>query len=106
VTVVPRPQEPGFPIKLLNYMAAGKASVVFASSASGLPRDAVRLAEPDTAEALAQGILDVLGDESLRRRLEELGHQYVCRHHDRRAVADRLHHTYLRSTGRSHVDCG
>ena len=36
VTVVPRPHCPGFPVKLLNYMAAGKPIVVFAGSAMGL----------------------------------------------------------------------
>ena len=35
VTVAPRPRLPGFPIKLLNYMAARKASVLFASTGAG-----------------------------------------------------------------------
>lgn len=36
VTVVPRPDCPGHPVKLLNYMAAGKATVSFEGGAKGL----------------------------------------------------------------------
>src|SRR5262249_55191817 len=53
VAVVPRPQAPGFPIKLLNYMAAARPCVLFASSASDglLHRRNVLLAAPDTGLA-------------------------------------------------------
>ena len=42
------PQVPGFPIKLLNYMAAGRASVLFASSAGRdlVDREAALLVAP------------------------------------------------------------
>jgi len=36
VTVIPRPDCPGHPVKLLNYMAAGKAIVSFKGGAKGL----------------------------------------------------------------------
>jgi glycosyltransferase involved in cell wall biosynthesis len=51
VAVVPRPVTPGFPIKLLNYMAAQRPCVIFASSASGVSHgDNIWLAREDTAE--------------------------------------------------------
>jgi glycosyltransferase involved in cell wall biosynthesis len=92
VAVVPRPHVAGFPIKLLNYMAARRPSVLFASSASkGLVHgDNVLLAAPDTGLALGEAILEVLRDESLRRRLGENGYQFVRAHHDRLAIARKV----------------
>jgi glycosyltransferase involved in cell wall biosynthesis len=96
VAVVPRPQAQGFPTKLLNYMAASRACVLFASSAStGLIHgDNVYLAEPDTASALAEGVIAVLGDRSLRERLSKNGHQFVRHHHGRLGTAEKLCQAY------------
>jgi glycosyltransferase involved in cell wall biosynthesis len=108
VAVVPRPQAPGFPIKLINYMAARKPCVLFASSAStGLVnRDNALLAAEDTSTALAEGILEVLRDETLRERLARNGHRYVRAHHDRRRIAQQVCATYfdvLKADGRTAV---
>lgn len=104
VAVVSRPETPGFPIKLLNYMAAGCPCVMFESSSSGLVhRQHVYLAFPDTSAALAAGILEVLGDEELRRRLSAGGYQFVSEHNDRRITAQKVCEIYeelLRSRGR------
>jgi len=98
VTVVPRPQAPGFPIKLLNYMVVEKPCVLFASSASGLAhRENVFLAAPDTSAALAEALLDVLGDAELRRRLATGGYRFVCENHDRRLTARQLYNVYIRT---------
>jgi glycosyltransferase involved in cell wall biosynthesis len=96
VAVVPRPQAPGFPTKLLNYMAASRACVLFASSAStGLVHgDNVYLAEPDDASALAEGVIAVLGDAALRERLAHNGHQFVRHHHGRLGTAEKLCQAY------------
>jgi glycosyltransferase involved in cell wall biosynthesis len=96
VAVVPRPQAPGFPTKLLNYMAASRACVLFASSAStGLVHgDNVYLARPDDASALAEGVAAVLGDEVLRERLSLSGHQFVRHHHGRLGTAEKLCQAY------------
>jgi glycosyltransferase involved in cell wall biosynthesis len=96
VAVVPRPAAPGFPIKLLNYMAARKPCVLFASSASkGLTdRDNVLLVAPDQADSLAAGILELLRDRPLADRLAENGHLFVREHHDRRAVARQVSAAY------------
>lgn len=102
--VVCRPRVPGFPIKLLNYMAAQKPCVVFASSASDglVDRKNVLLAAPDTADALARAILELLRDRELAGRLAEGGGRYVREHHDRRAVAQQLCACYDRAIAARH----
>jgi glycosyltransferase involved in cell wall biosynthesis len=101
VAVVPRPQASGFPIKLLNYMAAQRPCVLFASSASkGLVHgENVFLATPDTGAGLGSAILEVLRDEPLRRRLAANGYDFVRRHHDRAVVARQVCLTYARTLG-------
>jgi 1,2-diacylglycerol 3-alpha-glucosyltransferase len=103
VAVLSRPQAPGFPMKLLNYMAARRACVLFASSSStGLLHGVnAYLAEPDTSVALARGILEVLCDKSLRRRLANNGHRLVRERHDRRIVAAQLCASYYRTLAAS-----
>ena len=60
MAVVPRPDSPGIPTKLLNYMAAGNAIVSFKQSATILQhRETAFLVEPATAENFAQGILSL-----------------------------------------------
>jgi glycosyltransferase involved in cell wall biosynthesis len=99
VAVVPRPQAPGFPIKLLNYLAARRPCVLFASSASRglIHRENAFLVAPDTSAALGEALLEVLRDGELRRRLARNGHQFVRDHHDRRLVARQVCATYLRT---------
>lgn len=104
VAVVPRPKAPGFPIKLLNYMAAKRACVMFASSCSRLSHgEHVWLAADDTPESLGGAMVRVLKDETLRNRIAEGGHQFVLARHDRRVAAAQLCDSYvgmLRSTRR------
>jgi glycosyltransferase involved in cell wall biosynthesis len=99
VAVVPRPQAPGFPIKLLNYLAARRPCVLFASSAShGLvDGENVRLVAPDTSAALGAALVEVLRDDELCRRLAHHGHQFVRAHHDRKVIAGQVCATYLRT---------
>jgi 1,2-diacylglycerol 3-alpha-glucosyltransferase len=97
VAVVPRPCAPGFPIKLLNYMAAQRACVMYASSVSGLSHgEHVWLAAEDTADSLGAAITRVLRDGSLRTRIALGGHYFVRNRHDRRAVAAHLAQAYCR----------
>lgn len=104
VAVVPRPGAPGFPIKLLNYMAAERACVMFASSASALAHgEHVWLAGEDTAQSLGAAITRVLRDPALRKRVARGGHYFVRERHDRRSVAAKLCQAYcrmLQPTGR------
>ncbi|HYO24399.1 MAG TPA: glycosyltransferase family 4 protein [Lacipirellulaceae bacterium] len=97
VAVVPRPAAPGFPIKLLNYMAAELPCVMFASSASGIvDRRHALLAPVDTAAALGRSITEALDDDALRQRIARGGHELVRARHDRRQAAATLCQVYQR----------
>ena len=92
VAVVPRPAAPGYPIKLLNYMAAGRACVLYASSASAaiVHRETAMLACADTAASLADAITVVLDDPKLRTALGRNAYHFARAHHDRRTIARRM----------------
>ncbi len=98
VAVAPRPMLPGFPIKLLNYLAARKPSVLFASSANGLTHgDTVLLAAPDTGEAFGKMLVEALRDPDLRKRLGERGYEFARANYDRSGTAQRLCAVYERT---------
>jgi glycosyltransferase involved in cell wall biosynthesis len=99
VAVVPRPQMPGFPVKLLNYMAARRPTVLFASSAfeGSIHGQNIFLASPDTGPGLGRAILELLRNEPLRRRLGANGFQFVREHHDRRNTARQVCQTFYRA---------
>lgn len=70
VAVVPRPACPGFPIKLLNYMAAGKAIVSFEGSAKCLCHGYNGYVSKNGDETdMAEGIRLLLDDPELRATL-------------------------------------
>jgi glycosyltransferase involved in cell wall biosynthesis len=72
VTVVPRPSCPGYPIKLLNYMAASKAVVSFAGSAKSLCHGySGYVAKNDDVEDLANGIVMFLQNPDVARIMGE-----------------------------------
>lgn len=67
IAVVPRPYCPGYPIKLLNYMAAGKAIVAFEGSAKALCHGYNGyVAKGEDFADLAAGIVLLLRDSELR----------------------------------------
>ena len=70
VCVVPRPECPGHPVKLLNYMLAGKPVVSFAGGAKGVRHlhDAFIVPNHD-CEALGRGIVTLLNDRKLAAKL-------------------------------------
>lgn len=98
VAVVPRPQAPGFPIKLLNYMDAERPCVLFASSGNvGLiDGETAALATPDTGSALGAAILRVLGNPVMARRIAARGGEFVRKQHDRNEVARGVVTSYRR----------
>jgi 1,2-diacylglycerol 3-alpha-glucosyltransferase len=103
VAVVPRPQTPGFPIKLLNYMAAAKPVVLFASSANGLTHgDNAYLVKEDTSDSLASGILDLLFSSALRDHIGDRGNAFVRAYHDRRVIVRQIADTYERTITARH----
>ncbi len=76
VTVVPRPSCPGYPIKLLNYMAAGKPVVSFAGSAKALVHGySGYIAADHDVPDLAAGISLLLADPDVSRLLGERARQ-------------------------------
>jgi len=71
VTVISRPSCPGHPVKLLNYMSAGKATACFRSAGKGLHHMHNGYLAPDNDyEDLGRGIAFLLEHRAVR---EELG---------------------------------
>ena len=72
VVACPRVSWSGYPIKLLNAMAAGKPIVACKSAAYGLSHRDTALIVPDNdARAFADALLELLRTPTLRRRLGE-----------------------------------
>jgi glycosyltransferase involved in cell wall biosynthesis len=70
VAVSPRAERSGFPMKLLNYMAAGKAIVASAGSAKGLEDGVTARVVPDgDAAGFAAAVTALLRDPAERARL-------------------------------------
>ena len=97
VAVCPRAERSGFPMKLLNYMAAGKPIVASAGSAKGIRDDVTGRIVPDGDEqAFAMAIVDLLQDPATRTRLGTAARRTV---EDPRAwdsVLDRVESIYRR----------
>ncbi|HWP65309.1 MAG TPA: glycosyltransferase family 4 protein, partial [Candidatus Limnocylindria bacterium] len=79
VLVLPRREATGYPMKLLNYMAAGKAIVATAGSGKGL-RDGenARIVHDQDVAAFAAAVSGLLRDPGARRRLGEAARQSVA----------------------------
>ena len=78
VAVCPRPACLGYPIKLLNYMSAGKAIVCAAGSARGIIHlDSGYVYGDGDVDALAEGLIRLLADRPLAQRLAHNAHRYV-----------------------------
>ena len=95
ILVNPRAECPGYPLKLLNYMAAGRAIVSFSASARDLTHgsDAWLVGEP-TAAALALGLNTVLGRPDLAGRLGAAARRRVVEELTWSRVAVRLESVY------------
>ncbi len=95
VAVVPKPDSPGIPTKLLNYMAAGNAIVSFKQSATILQHaETAFLVDSVTAEDFAKGILTVLDDPALARRLRANVKSFVMGRFDWPSIAAKLEGIY------------
>ena len=81
--------------KLMNYMATRRACVLFeSSSCGGTHGKHVWEVAPDTAAALAGGIVHLLEDPLLRDELGEQAFGFVLRNHDRRQLAKNVCKAY------------
>ena len=95
VCVVPRPECPGHPVKLLNYMLAGKAVVSFAGGAKGVNHlhDAYIVPNHD-CEALGQGIIALLKDRALAAKLGANARATVLANFDWRQICTEIERIY------------
>jgi glycosyltransferase involved in cell wall biosynthesis len=101
VTVVPRPNCPGFPVKLLNALAAGRPVVLFEGSAKGLRNGeaAVVVADHDW-RALGEGIVTVLRDRVLAEKLSRNARRWAEEHYAWPVLAGRTTDVYSGLSGR------
>ena len=97
VAVCPRVERSGFPMKLLNYMAAGKAIVASAGSAKGLIDGVTgRVVADGDEEAFGAAIVALLRDRTERERLGLAARQAVESPQAWEDVLDRLEDIYRR----------
>ena len=95
LALCPRQAWSGFPMKLLNYMAAAKAVVVSAGSAKAVRhgRNGV-VVEEDGPEAYAAAIIALLADPARRRRLGAAARRTVEDEYGWGRVVDQVEATY------------
>jgi len=104
VCVVPRPECPGHPVKLLNYMLAAKPVVSFAGGAKGVRHlhDAF-IAPNHDVEGLGGGIVTLLNDRALATRLAANAHATVLAEFDWRQICRKIERIYDQLLGASTV---
>jgi glycosyltransferase involved in cell wall biosynthesis len=95
VVACPRTSWSGYPIKLLNAMAAGKAIVACAGSAHSLT-DGVNgcVVANNDEEAFAEAVCGLLRDSAARRRLGEAALRTATEHYDPGQVAKQIDAVY------------
>jgi glycosyltransferase involved in cell wall biosynthesis len=95
VTVIPRPDVPGHPIKLLNYMAAAKPIVCFAGAAKEVRpmREALVIPDHDWHQ-LGKAVVQLLRDPELASRLAENARTRVVETLDWRLLCDKIERVY------------
>jgi glycosyltransferase involved in cell wall biosynthesis len=97
VALNPRVSSDGMPIKLLNYMAAGRAVVSFAGSAPGLAhRTTAWLANDGDVDGFAEGVLTLLGDRPLAETMGRNAQRFVRANHSWDHAVDRTEAMYSR----------
>jgi 1,2-diacylglycerol 3-alpha-glucosyltransferase len=104
VTVVPRPECPGHPIKLLNYMISGKPIVCSAGGAKFVTNMQDALVVPDHDwKAMGEAIVKLIQEPELARRLGTSARQNAIDNFDWLAVSQRvavLYGSLLNEAGR------
>ena len=95
VALNPRIECDGTPVKLLNYMAAGRPVVSFAGSAPGLVhRSTAWLARDGDVEGFAEGVLALLADRALADTLGRNARRFVEANHSWAHAVDRTEALY------------
>jgi 1,2-diacylglycerol 3-alpha-glucosyltransferase len=97
VCIVPRPECPGHPVKLLNYMLAGKPVVSFAGGAKGVRHlhDAFIVPNHDCG-AMGRGIVTLLNDRTLAAELGANARATVLANFDWRHICAKIERIYDR----------
>jgi glycosyltransferase involved in cell wall biosynthesis len=95
VTVIPRPECHGHPIKLLNYMMAAKPTVCFEAAAKGVSHLKEVFTVPNHDwEKMGEAIVTLLQDRALAKRLAASGHETVLNTFDWRILAKKIETIY------------
>lgn len=95
VTVIPRPECHGHPIKLLNYMMAAKPIVCFEAAAKGVRHLKEVFTVPNHDwEKMGEAILTLLRDPALAKKLAATGHETVLSTFDWRILAKKIEAIY------------
>lgn len=100
VFACPRSSWSGYPIKLVNAMAAGKAIVACAGGAHGLRDGETARVTPDgDARAFAEALLELMWDGGLRRRLGERAQRVAFDEHGPGQIGGKLDEIYRKVCG-------
>jgi glycosyltransferase involved in cell wall biosynthesis len=95
VAVVPRPECPGHPIKLLNYMMSAKPTVCFAGAAKGVTHLHDALIVPDHDwQQMGASIVTLLRDPELRRKLGDNARETALQNFEWRSLCKKVEAIY------------
>jgi glycosyltransferase involved in cell wall biosynthesis len=101
VALCPRQEWSGFPMKLLNYMAAGKAVVVSAGSAKAVRHEVNGwIVEDRSPVAYADAIVGLLTNPALRSKLGAAARRTVEDEYGWERMIDQVEATYRRVLAR------
>ena len=94
-SAVPRPDCPGVPVKLINFMAVGKPVVVTAGASQGLRHEVEAMVSEDhNPEDMAASLIKVLCDRSLAERVGRQARKVAYAEYDRIATTRELVRKY------------
>lgn len=100
LTVSPRVDCDGIPMKILNYMAAARPVVAFRGSAPGLTHGRTAwLVDDGDVSAFADGIMTLVDDVELAKRIGNQARSYVKSNHSWDLVAAETERTYRHILG-------
>lgn len=101
-TAIPRPDCPGVPVKLINFMAAGRPVVVTRGSGQGLT-DGVEalISEDHDVPGMARALVRVLTDKELAERLGRSARAHAYAEYDRLATTRKLVASYRSALDRA-----
>lgn len=95
VVACPRVSWSGYPIKLLNAMAVGRAVVACASAAYPIEHEQNGLVVPDNDEAaFAEAVIRLLEDHALRKRLGDAARETMIVHHTDEVIGTEIDQVY------------